>query len=97
MQGSSRKKYKFTLIASGGIRTAMDAFKAYVIGADVVALGGELLKYVYHGSYEASKDYLDSFSEKLRKLMLITSSRNTGELKHVRYKLKGRLKELWED
>lgn len=92
-----KKKYKFTLIASGGIRTAMDAFKAYVIGADVVALGGELLKYVYHGSYEASADYINSFSDKLIKLMLITSSRNTGELKHVRYKLEGRLKDLWED
>lgn len=92
-----KKKYKFTLIASGGIRTAMDALKAYVIGADVVAIAGELLKYVYHGSYEASYEYLRSFSEKLKKLMLITSSRNTGELKHVKYKLEGRLKDLWEE
>lgn len=91
-----KKKYKFTLIASGGIKTAMDAFKSYVIGADVVAIAGELLKYVYHGSYESSYEYLKSFSEKLRKLMLITSSHNTGELKHVRYKLEGRLKDLWE-
>ncbi|MDY6066037.1 MAG: type 2 isopentenyl-diphosphate Delta-isomerase [Finegoldia sp.] len=82
------------LIASGGIRDAIDIIKAYILGADMVAMSGEILSFLIHGGYEFTKEYMKSLIYKLKMLMLILGCKNIEDLKKVDYKIFGRLKEI---
>lgn len=84
------------IIASGGIKTSMDIVKALIIGADYVAVGGELLKYLLHGGHEYAKEYLEELMYKTRVIMFLLGKRNIKELKETPYKLTGKLKEIVE-
>lgn len=84
------------IIASGGIKTAMDVVKALILGADYVGIGGELLKYILHGGHDYAKSYLEELMHKVRVIMLLLGARNIEELKNVPYKLTGKLKEIVE-
>ena len=46
------------IIASGGVRTAMDLAKSIIIGADMAAMTGEVLNYLLHGGYDACESFL---------------------------------------
>ena len=85
-----------TIIASGGIKTSMDIIKALVLGADMVAISGELLKYLLHGGYDNAKDYLVNLIYKAKIIMFLLGARNIDELKKTPYKLTGKLKEINE-
>ena len=84
------------LIASGGIKTAIDIVKALVLGADMTAMSGEVLSYLMHGGYEFAKEFLDSLIYKLKMIMVMLGARNISELKNVDYKIFGKLKEITE-
>lgn len=82
------------IIASGGIRTAMDVVKSIIIGADMAAVSGEVLKYLLHGGYIACESYLKDLNDKIKIIMCLLGVKNIEELKKVDYKIVGRLKEL---
>lgn len=84
------------VIASGGVRTAMDVVKSIIIGADMAAMTGEVLNYLLHGGYEACESFLKEIQHKIKIIMALLGVRNIKELKEVDYKLKGELKELIE-
>lgn len=84
------------LIGSGGIRTAMEAMKAVVLGADMVGMSGELLSYLMHGGLFQAERFLREFEYKFKALMLLTGSKDISALKKVPYRLTGRLRELME-
>ncbi|MDU1828445.1 MULTISPECIES: type 2 isopentenyl-diphosphate Delta-isomerase [Anaerococcus] len=84
------------IIASGGIRTAMDVVKSIIIGADMAAMTGEVLNYLLHGGYEACEDFLKEIQHKIKIIMALLGVKNIKELKKVDYKLVGELKELIE-
>lgn len=84
------------IIASGGIRTAMDIVKSIIIGADMAAMTGEVLNYLLHGGYDACESFLKEIQHKIKIIMALLGVRNIKELKEVDYKLKGELKELIE-
>lgn len=84
------------IIASGGVRTAMDLAKSIIIGADMAAMTGEVLNYLLHGSYDACESFLKEINLKLKIIMALLGVRNIDELKNVDYKLTGELKELIE-
>ena len=86
--------YDFTLIASGGIKTALDLVKALVLGADMVSISGEILKYYLMGGYENTRSFLEDLIYKTRIVMFLLGARNIEELKKVPYSLTGRLREL---
>ena len=85
------------IIASGGIKTAMDVVKSIIIGADMAAMTGEVLNYLLRGGYQACEDFLKEVNHKIKIIMALLGVRNIEELKKVDYKLIGELKELIED
>lgn len=82
------------IIASGGLRNAMDIVKSIIIGADMAAMSGEVLRYLLHGGYEACEDFLRDLNYKIKIIMCLVGAKNIEELKKVDYKVVGRLKEL---
>lgn len=84
------------IIASGGIRNAMDIVKSIIIGADMAAMSGEVLSYLLHGGYEACENFLKEINLKIKIIMALLGVRSIDELKKIDYKLKGELKELVE-
>lgn len=85
------------IIASGGIKTAMDIVKSIVIGADMTAMTGEVLNYLLRGGYDACENFLKEINHKMKIIMVLLGVKNIDQLKKVDYKLTGRLKELIED
>lgn len=82
------------IIGSGGIKTAVDLAKALIIGADMGAVSGEVLRYLLLGGYDACYDYLKEMNRRLKIVMALLGVKNIEELKKVDYKITGRLKEL---
>jgi isopentenyl-diphosphate delta-isomerase len=71
-----------TLIASGGIRTGVEAAKAIALGADTVALATPFLKPATV-SPEAVSEKIRKILEELRTAMFCVGARNLQELKSV--------------
>jgi len=69
-----RKKYKFMLIGSGGINTAIDAAKAFALGADYVASARTILKELDKSGIEGVKILITDWFESIRKIMFLTGS-----------------------
>ncbi len=70
------------LVASGGIRTGMDAAKAIALGADVVALARPLLPAAIE-STAAVVDWLEPFIDELRVCLHGCGAANLSELRDV--------------
>lgn len=84
----------FVLIGSGGIKTGEDVVKAIVLGSDMVAIAGEILKFLVHGGYKRTEDYLNSLIYQTKMIMMLLGVKNIKELKKVKYKTFGKLKEI---
>lgn len=69
-----------TLIASGGIRTAIDAVKAIAMGADLAGIAGPLLKNILNEGPESADKYLNDFLFNLKAAFLMTGAKNIEEL-----------------
>lgn len=82
------------IIASGGINSGLDIVKSIVLGADMAAMSGEVLKYLLLGGYDALENFLDDLRYKLKMIMCLLGVKNIEELKKVDYKLTGKLKDL---
>ncbi|MDO4778130.1 MAG: type 2 isopentenyl-diphosphate Delta-isomerase [Tissierellia bacterium] len=82
------------IIASGGIKTALDIVKAIVLGADYVGISGEILKFILHGGYDQAKQYIEELMYKTKIIMFLLGVKNIEELKKVNYTIKGELKDL---
>jgi isopentenyl-diphosphate delta-isomerase len=83
------------LICSGGISKPEEIIKALCMDADMVALGGALLRILVERDYEAAEKYLEKLIYETRVLMLLLGAREIIELKNVHYLLKGELRELY--
>lgn len=81
------------LIASGGIKSADDLIRSLIIGADMTAMSGELLRYLVHGGYNVAKNFLESLIYKSKVMMLLLGAKDLEALKKVPYKIIGGLKE----
>ncbi|MBS7652920.1 MAG: type 2 isopentenyl-diphosphate Delta-isomerase [Candidatus Bathyarchaeia archaeon] len=71
---------RLKVIASGGIRTGLDAAKAIALGADVVGLARPFLEKVIKGR-EPLKEYVEQLLMELKTVMFLTGSRSTDELR----------------
>lgn len=69
------------IIASGGVRSALDAAKALALGADLVGMAGSLLKILLnHGPEELERE-IEAFFYRLKAVFLMTGARNLEEIK----------------
>lgn len=83
------------LICSGGISTSEEIVKALCMDADMVALGGAILRILAEEGYDAAEKYLERLIYETKALMLLLGAKDVTELKNVRYLLKGELRELY--
>ncbi|HEX9251403.1 MAG TPA: type 2 isopentenyl-diphosphate Delta-isomerase [Ignavibacteriaceae bacterium] len=77
-----KKKYKFTLIGSGGINSADDLSMAFALGADVVASARVILQTLMKNGDEAVIILILNWFEYLKKVMFLTGSKNLSELQN---------------
>jgi len=85
------------IIASGGIGKSIDVVKALCLGADIVAIGGIILRILLVDGYDKATKYMNDLVYKLKVLMLLTGSRDVKQLKKVSYRVKGELRDLLEE
>lgn len=90
-------KEDLKIISSGGIRTATDIVKSLALGAEMTAASGEVLNYLVHGNYEIALNFVNGLKNKLKIIMMLSDCKNIEELKHIDYKITGKLKELISD
>ncbi len=67
------------VIATGGIRSGLDAAKAIALGADLVSVARPLMSAALDG-YEALRLYIEEFLATLRVVLFLTGSRSPREL-----------------
>ncbi|MFC1892883.1 type 2 isopentenyl-diphosphate Delta-isomerase [Chloroflexota bacterium] len=84
------------LIASGGIRTGLDAAKALALGASLVGIARPLLGKVLAGGYDEAVEYLEVFFEELAITMFLVGAATPGELRERRLLITGKLKDWLE-
>ncbi len=84
------------IIASGGIKNASDVVRAIIIGADMTAISGELLRYLLYGGRDYACKYIEDLIAHTRNAMVMLGCNSIDELKRVPFKLTGRLKEIVE-
>ena len=70
------------LVASGGLRTGLDAAKAIALGADLAGFAGPLLRAAVAGEAE-TVELLTALVEELRLAMFCTGCGNLAELRHA--------------
>lgn len=76
-----KKKYKFTLIGSGGINTGVEAAKAFAFGADIVASARIILQELNKNGAEGVVKLINGWFDTVRKIMYLTGS---GSLEGLR-------------
>ncbi|MGD2142430.1 MAG: type 2 isopentenyl-diphosphate Delta-isomerase [Candidatus Bathyarchaeota archaeon] len=80
------------IIASGGIRTGVEAAKAIALGADAVGIARPFLEKAVEGK-EALLAYVEDILREFRTVMFLVGARNLEELKQVPVLILGRTAE----
>lgn len=84
------------LIASGGIRNALDAVKAFALGANLIAMAGPCLKILLKESEASLLSFFNNLIFELRALMLLVGTDSLKELNNVPIVITGKTKEWLE-
>lgn len=77
------------VIATGGVRTGLDAAKAIALGASVVGIGRPLLQAVLAGG-DAAADWIAAFGQELRTAIFLGGGRSAADLPKMRRVIDGR-------
>ena len=81
------------LVASGGLRTGLDAAKVLVLGADVAGMALPLFRAQQERGLEGAEQALAVIRESLKQAFVLTGSRNCGELRQKPRVIMGQLKD----
>ena len=77
----ARPERSFTLIATGGVSTGLDAARALALGADLAGIARPVLKALMSGGREGAIAFLADVERELRAAMLLTGSRDVAALR----------------
>jgi isopentenyl-diphosphate Delta-isomerase len=86
-----KKSFKFVLIGSGGINSAMDAVKAIALSADLVASARVILQTLNVIGIEGVKNLIVSWFEFIKSIMFLTGSQSLSDLQKNKLILKEKL------
>ncbi len=81
------------LVASGGLRTGLDAAKALALGADLVGMALPLFRAQQTGGLEGAEQALSVILTSLNQALVLTGSRSCGDLRRKPRVLTGELKD----
>jgi len=87
-----RRSTKLTVVASGGVRTGLEAAKALALGADAVGIALPLLEPAMRGA-EAVVEALKTFVSELETAMFLSGSKRIEDLRKVPVVVGGRVAE----
>ena len=76
------------IIATGGVRTGLDAAKAITLGASVVGVGRPMLQAVLAGESEAL-EWIDAFDNELRTAIFLSGGRRLEDLRSAPHVVTG--------
>lgn len=76
-----KKKYEFTLIASGGINSGVEIAKALALGADICASARILLREVTKNNEDGVVSLINSWFETVKRIMYLTGAANINQLR----------------
>lgn len=85
-----------TVVASGGIRSALDGAKAVALGADLIGIAGPVVKLLLKHTETEVRQYFHRWIYDFRALMLLSGCRSLAELKNVPVVITGKTKEWLE-
>jgi isopentenyl-diphosphate delta-isomerase len=85
-----------TVVASGGIRTGLDAARAIALGATIVGIARPVLQAYFKGGIAGAEQYLSGIIDALRAVMLLTRSPTLEYLREAPRVIVGELK-CWLD
>jgi len=74
-------KLKIPIVASGGIRSGIDAAKAIALGARCIGVALPILRAWNAGKRHAVREYLDQFFMEMKVAMFLTGAKTLEELK----------------
>lgn len=69
------------IIATGGVRTGLDAARAVALGATAAGMAAQVLKAQKAGGYEGVKQFLSRVIMTIKSVMLLTGSRTVEEFR----------------
>lgn len=75
-----KKSYKFILIGSGGINSAIDASKALALGADIVGSARIILQKLDKSGLEGVRNLIIDWFETIKSVMFLTGVQSLSEL-----------------
>jgi isopentenyl-diphosphate delta-isomerase len=81
------------IIASGGIRTGLDAARAISLGADAAGIAGGIISAATRG-YDETLEELTQLVEELKAVMFLTGSKTVKDLRSVKKVVRGETR-LW--
>ncbi len=97
IEGKKLDLKDLNIIGSGGVKNSLQLVKSLVIGADTVAISGEILSYLVHGGIEYTLKYIANLIYKAKIIMLLLGAKDIKSLHSTKYKVSGKLKDLLED
>ena len=71
------------IIASGGIKTPLDAIKALILGADCVGMAGEVLHHLVQTDLPSTTQWLQDWLAQFKQLMLLVGAQRIADLQRV--------------
>lgn len=83
-----RLRYKFKLVASGGINSGMEVAKALALGADFTASARRILKELLENGEDSVVNLVKNWFDTVKKVMFLTGSPTLEELRMSKIKKK---------
>ncbi len=82
-----------TIVASGGIRTGLDAARAIAAGAHIAGFATPVLKAFLDDGYDGAISWIEQLEEELRTAMILTGCATIQDLRKTNIVITGKLRE----